>query len=60
MEIDYPNKFKAIDIFDVFCPGSICSYYDKNENLLYVDGQHPSNFSARHSQDQLFKDLKDF
>lgn len=60
LEIDYPNKFKAIDIFDVFCPGSICSYYDKNENLLYVDGQHPSNFSARQSQDQLFEDLKDF
>ena len=60
LETDYPDKFKAVDLFDLFCPGNICSYYDKNKNLLYVDGQHPSIFSARQSQDLIFKDLKDF
>ena len=39
---------EIVDLFDIFCPTDECSYFGKNQTLLYRDqNSHPSAKAAR-------------
>lgn len=42
------NKITVVDLFDIFCPETVCSYQAKNGEVLYRDVfSHPSVEAAR-------------
>jgi peptidoglycan/LPS O-acetylase OafA/YrhL len=46
--LEEQGKITVVDLFDIFCPGDICSYKGANGEMLYRDAQsHPSVEAAR-------------
>tara|TARA_Y100001968_G_C19450792_1_gene768439 strand:- start:5470 stop:7479 length:2010 start_codon:yes stop_codon:yes gene_type:complete len=60
IENKYPESFRAVNLFDFFCPKKECSYYDDKGNLLFNDGIHPTPAAAKLFQKTLYDQLKDF
>jgi len=47
-DLERQQKLRVIDLFDRFCPGSVCTYESKVVPLLYRDEwSHPSNAAVR-------------
>lgn len=52
------QKIKVVDLIDVFCPGTVCSYSAANGQILYRDvWSHPSVEGARLSSAAIRKAL---
>jgi peptidoglycan/LPS O-acetylase OafA/YrhL len=46
--LESEGKLQVVDLFDLFCPGSACTYRGRNGELLYRDEHsHPSAAAAR-------------
>ncbi|QQE64857.1 acyltransferase 3 [Leptolyngbya sp. BL0902] len=46
--LEQEGKISVVDLFDIFCPGRICTYNAANGDLLYRDEySHPSVEAAR-------------
>ena len=47
-ELESKNKLIVVDLIEIFCPSSKCTYYSKNGMMLYRDEwSHPSVEAAR-------------
>lgn len=47
-DLEKQNKITVVDLFDIFCPETVCSYRSKNGEMLYRDAfSHPSVEAAR-------------
>lgn len=57
-ELEKENKLIAVDLIDIFCPHSKCTYYSQNGMMLYRDEwSHPSVEAARLSGEIFYKKL---
>ena len=43
VKLEAEGKLRVVDLFDIFCPGELCTYNAKNGQILYRDEySHPS------------------
>ena len=51
------NFLVSVDLIDVFCPGELCTFWDKEGIPVYRDRSHPSVYGARLSSKTIKESL---
>ena len=45
--LEEKNVLVSVDLLDIFCPGELCTFWDKEGIPMYRDRNHPSVHAAR-------------